>query len=102
MPQPAGRRPVLLLTRDAAYEYLNKFVVVEITTTIRDIAVEVRLGRAEGLATKSVANFDNIRTIAKSALVKRIGRLAPNRWIEAKRALGHALGWTELMESPES
>ena len=50
LPKPAGRRPVLLLTRDDAYSYLNKFVAAEITTTIRDIPVEVPLGRREGWA----------------------------------------------------
>ena len=52
LPLPAGRRPVLLLNRDSAYVYLNKFVVVEITSTVRNIAVEVPLGRAEGLSAR--------------------------------------------------
>ena len=97
LPQPAGRRPVLLLSRDAAYRYLNKFVAVEITSTIRHIAMEVPLGKAEGLSKPCVANCDNIRTVARSALVKRIGQLGPTRREEAKRALGHSLGWDELI-----
>jgi mRNA-degrading endonuclease toxin of MazEF toxin-antitoxin module len=98
LPGPAGRRPVLLLSRDAAYGYLNKFVVAEITTTIRGIAEEVPLGRREGLAKPCVANFDNLRTAPRSALVKKAGDLAPRRRLEAKRALGHALAWEELIE----
>ena len=98
LPAPAGRRPVLLLTRDSGYEYLNKFVVVEITTTMRGIAEEVRLSRTEGLHKPCVANFDNLRTIPCSALVKKAGALAPERHVEVKRALGHALAWTELVE----
>src|SRR5437868_1404828 len=88
LPKPAGRRPVLLLSRDAAYSYLNKFVVVEITSTIRNIAVEVPLGRAEGLVRTCVANCDNIRTVSRSALMERIGKIAPRRHVELKRALG--------------
>ncbi len=42
LPKPAGRRPVLLISRNGAYEYLNKFIVAEITTTVRSIPVEVR------------------------------------------------------------
>jgi mRNA interferase MazF len=99
LPQPAGRRPVLLLSRDSAYTYLNKFLAVEITSTIRNIAVEVPMGRAEGLSKKCVANFDNIRTVARAALVERIGRVTPRREAELKRALGHALGWDELIEA---
>lgn len=40
LPQPAGRRPVLLLSRDSAYEYLNKFVTVEITSTVRRLPLK--------------------------------------------------------------
>jgi mRNA-degrading endonuclease toxin of MazEF toxin-antitoxin module len=97
LPQPAGRRPVLLLSRDAAYEYLNKFIAVEVTTTIRHIAMEVPLGKAEGLSKPCVVNCDNIRTITRSALVKRIGQLGPAKRDAAKRALGHSLGWYELI-----
>jgi mRNA interferase MazF len=99
LPKPAGRRPVLLLSRNEAYSYLNKFVVVEVTSTIRRIAVEVLLGRAEGLPTRCVANCDNIRTVPRSALTKRIGQLAPGRRSEVKRALGHALAWDELIDA---
>jgi mRNA-degrading endonuclease toxin of MazEF toxin-antitoxin module len=98
LPQPAGLRPVLLLTRNGAYEYLNKFIIAEITSTIRDIAVEVRLGPAEGLTAECVANCDNLRTVAKASLTKRAGSLDRPRWIEVKRAIGAALGWRELSD----
>jgi mRNA interferase MazF len=98
LPQPAGRRPVLLLTRNSAYEYLNKLIVAEITSTIRDIAVEVRLGPAEGLPSECVANCDKLRTVAKVSLTTRAGSLDRGRWIDAKRAVGAALGWPELTD----
>ena len=96
LPLPVGRRPVLLLSRNPAYAYLNKVLVAEITTTIRGIPQEVALGRGEGLPAASVANLDNLHTIAKKQLSKRIGLLRPVREVEVKRALGHALGWHEL------
>ena len=99
LPRPAGRRPVLLLTRSSAYDYLNKVVAIEITSTIRNIAVEVPLGRSEGLPKRSVANCDNIRTISRSALVKRIGHLSASRVAELKRAVGHAFAWDELIDA---
>lgn len=96
LPPPIGRRPVLLLTRTAAYAYLNKFIVAEVTTTIRGIAQEVKLGRSEGLKADSVANLDNIHVIPKSVIGAQIGELAPDRDLEVKRALGYVLGWPEL------
>ena len=99
LPQPAGRRPVLLLSRDSAYLYLRKFLAVEITSNIRNIVEEVPLGRPEGLPRPCVANCDNIRTVAREALEKRIGRLAPGRAAELKRAVGHALSWNESIDA---
>src|ERR1700731_3593441 len=95
----AGRRPVLLLSRDSAYTYLNKFAVVEITSTIRNIAVEVPLGRAEGMPSRCVANFDNLRTVSRVALQRRAGSVSPKRHAEIKRALGRALAWDELTDA---
>lgn len=96
MPEPVGRRPVLLLSRNAAYAYLSRFIVAEITSAVRDIPVELKLGRAEGLKRRSVANFDNVHVVPRSRLTSRIGRLAPGRIPEVKRALGYSLGWEEL------
>ena len=96
LPAPAGRRPVLLLTRPRGYAYLSRILVAEVTTTVRGIAQEVSLGSPEGLPRGCVANFDNTQAIPRRWLAKRIGRLSPERVVEAKRALGHALAWHEL------
>jgi mRNA interferase MazF len=96
--EPAGRRPVLLLSRNDAYGYLSKFVAAEITSTIRQIASEVPLGEEEGLLKVCVANCDNLRMVPRLSLTRRAGELAPERWIEVKRAVGAALGWRELTD----
>jgi mRNA interferase MazF len=96
LPAPIGRRPVLLLTRTPAYNYLNKVIVAEVTTTVRGIAQEVPLGEAEGLRFDSVANLDNVHVIARSLIGTRLGELPHPRHREVKRALGHVLGWSEL------
>lgn len=93
---PAGRRPVLLLSRQSAYAYLNKFIAAEVNTRIRGLPVEVRLGSVEGLKQDCVANCDNLRTVSRSALVQRIGELSPRRYSEVKRAVAHALDWPEF------
>ncbi len=98
LPRPAGRRPVLLLTRNSGYPYLTKFIAVEITSTVRDIASEIRLGPDEGLPRECVANCDSLRMVPKTSLAARAGRLDPERWIEVKHALGAALGWRELTD----
>ena len=99
LPKPAGRRPVLLLSRDDAYTFLNKFVAAEITTTIRQIPIEVPVGKCEGLPKRCVVNCDNLRTIAKQNLIERISQLPPRRIAEVKRAVGYALGWEGVIEA---
>ena len=96
LPAPIGRRPVVLLTRTPAYEYLNRVIVAEVTTTIRGIPQEVPLGRAEGMRQRCVANLDNVHVVLASAVRERAGALAPKRHREIKRALGYALDWAEL------
>lgn len=101
LPKPAGRRPVLLLSRNDAYGLLNKFVAAEITATIRHIPIEVPLGKAEGMPKPCVVNCDNLRTISKAHLVERIARIPSRRISEVKRAVGYALAWEELIEAEE-
>ena len=96
LPAPIGRRPVLLLTRASAYAYLHKVIVAEVTTTIRDIPVEVAISAREGLSRPSVVNFDNIHVVPTALLGERIGQLSPQRRREVKRAVGYALNWPEL------
>ncbi|MBA3454177.1 MAG: type II toxin-antitoxin system PemK/MazF family toxin [Deltaproteobacteria bacterium] len=96
LPEPVGRRPVLLLSRSGSYAYLRSVLAVEITTKIRAIPQEVVLGPREGLPRRCVANFDNLRAVPVSALFEHIGRVSRTQVAEIKHALGYALGWIEL------
>ena len=96
LPEPVGRRPVLLLTRTPAYEYLAKVIVAEITTTVRGIPQEVPLGRREGLGRPSMANLDNLHVIPTARIGELLGTLVPARHTEVKRAVGYAFDWPEL------
>ncbi|HLE81962.1 MAG TPA: type II toxin-antitoxin system PemK/MazF family toxin, partial [Dehalococcoidia bacterium] len=72
---PVGRRPVLLLSRDEAYAVRSLVIVAPVTTRIRGIRSEVRLGPEEGIPKASVANLDTITTIARSSLTERLAVL---------------------------
>ena len=98
LPEPVGRRPVLLLSCNDAYNYLSKFIAVEITSTVRGIASEAVVGEVEGMPKICVANCDSLRMVPRSSLTRLAGQLAPGRWAEAKRAMGAALGWRELID----
>jgi len=96
LPEPVGRRPVLLLSRAGSYSYLRSIIAVEITTKVRVIPQEVVLGRREGLPRRCVANFDNVRSVPVSLLSERVGGISIARIVEVKQALGYAHGWIEL------
>ncbi|MBI2917659.1 MAG: type II toxin-antitoxin system PemK/MazF family toxin [Chloroflexi bacterium] len=92
---PSGRRPVLLLSRDDAYAVRSLIMVTQVTTRIRDIPAEVRLGREDGLSRPSVANLDTIITINKNRLDTRIGMLDPKKLEAVDAAIHYALGMEE-------
>ena len=54
LPAPAGRRPVLLLSRDSAYLVRSGVLVAPLTGTIRDTPVEVPVGAVAALETAPV------------------------------------------------
>lgn len=90
---PAGRRPVCVLTRDAAIEVLAAVTCAPITRTVRGIRSEVEVGSAEGLPARSVINCDNVVTVPKSLLDQSaVGRLAPDKRAALDGALRYALG----------
>jgi mRNA interferase MazF len=91
LPEPAGLRPVVVLTRDAAIPVLSRVVVVEVTRSVHGSRTEVELGPEEGLRHDCATSCDNINTVPKSVLRKRIGDLGPVKLAELARAVRIAL-----------
>jgi len=91
LPLPVGKRPVLLLSRDAAYQVRTSITVAAITRTIRRIPVEVPLDVEDGMPEKCVVNLDDIMTIPKSLLGERITTLPRNKMALVDKAISFAL-----------
>ena len=89
--QPAGRRPVVLLSRDRAYRSRTSVTVAPITRTVRRIPVEVPLTRADGMPADCVVNLDDIHTVPKTNVLNRITELSPERMDEIALAIAYAL-----------
>lgn len=81
------RRPVMVVTRSEAVPVLSSIVVAPVTSTVRGIPTELRLGRAEGLREPCAASFDNLRPLPRALLVERVGRISADRRRELCRAL---------------
>lgn len=91
LPQPIGRRPVLLLSRDAAYSVRTSVTVAIITRTIRNIPTEVLLEQEDEMPAKCVVNLDDILTIPKSRLTERITTLSSGKMSAVAKAIVFAL-----------
>ena len=90
-PNPIGKRPVVLLSRDEAYHVRNAVTVAQITTTVRNIPVEVVLDKKDGLPQLCAVNVDTITTIRKSILTQRICALKAEKMHAINRAIKFAL-----------
>ena len=91
MAAPVGRRPVLLISRNAAYAVRESVTVGTITRRIRRLPTEVRVGRAEGLPEESVVNLDDIATIPKAQLLNYAGELSNDKLAAVDSAIKFAL-----------
>ena len=91
LPPPIGRRPVLLLSRNAAYRVRRSVTVAVITRTIRDIPVEVPLDESDGMRARCVVNLDDILTIPTGLLEDYITILSREKVLQVNRAVHFAL-----------
>ena len=79
-PPEIGRRPVVVLSRDAAIPRLRRVLVAPCTTTIRGLGSEVLLEPGEDpIPQRSAVNLDSIESVSIAVLVDRIGRLSDER-----------------------
>ncbi len=88
----AGRRPFLVLTRQAAIPVLNALLSVPATRTIRQIPTEVVLDAGDGMPEACALSLDNVTLVPKELFRTRITRLSAERMSEVCRALAHASG----------
>jgi mRNA interferase MazF len=83
-----GRRPVVVLSRDAAIPRLRRALIAPCTTTIRGLASEVVLEPgADPVPRRSAANLDSVESVSIAVLVERLGRLSDERMRELCAAL---------------
>jgi mRNA interferase MazF len=94
--EPDKRRPVLILTRNSAIQFLTSLTVAPITTTIRAIPTEVVLGQADGLFADCAVNLDNIQTVQRAKLGDFITHLSMHRMKAIRKAVEFALGFDAI------
>jgi mRNA interferase MazF len=87
-----GRRPVVVLSRDAAIPRLRRALIGPCTTTVRGIPSEVLLDPTEDpIPRASVVNLDSVESVSIGTLVERLGRLGDDRMRQICDALAVAV-----------
>jgi len=89
---PDKKRPVVVLTRNTAIDYLSTVTVAPITTTIRGVPSEVLLTEEDGMKVPCVVNLHNPVTVVQDKLGKRVAQLSSLRMHEICAALRFSLG----------
>ena len=89
-------RPVLILTRELVRPHLTRVTVAPITSTVRGLSTEVRVGPENGLEHPCVISCDNVATIPTASLGRQIGRLMPEQEPALTAALHAAFDLDDL------
>jgi len=90
---PDKKRPIVILTRNTALDFLGEVTVAPVTSTIRDIPSEVLLGREDGMPRECAVNLDHIQTVSKGRVGSLITTLRTDKMQEIRNSLLFALGF---------
>ena len=92
---PDKRRPVLVLTRNSALEFLSEVTIAPVTSTVREIPSEVVLSAADGVPRPCAVNLDHIQTVPHARVGGLIATLSESRMADVRTAANFALGFGE-------
>ncbi len=94
-PPEIGRRPVVVVSRDAAIPRLRRALVAPCTTTVRGLASEVILEPGDDpIPRRCAVNLDSLESVSIAVLVERLGRLSDERMRQVCTALEVAVDCT--------
>lgn len=80
-------RPALVLTRKVARAAMTKVTIAPITTTVKGLSSEVRVGPGNGLDHDCVVALDNVITVPVNLLGRAVGYLSAEQESELARAV---------------
>ncbi|MBD3288226.1 type II toxin-antitoxin system PemK/MazF family toxin [candidate division KSB1 bacterium] len=90
---PDNKRPVVILTRSSALNFLGEVTLAPITSTVRDIPMEVILDQKDGMKNISAVNLDHVQTVSKNKVGELILKLSESKIEQIKSALLFASGF---------
>lgn len=91
-PPGDGRRPFLVVTRDAVIPHVNAVLAIPASRTIRGHGSEILLDADDGMPAECALNADRLTLVAHERFEERICTLSPRRMREVCRAIAIATG----------
>jgi len=93
-------RPALVIQNDIGNHYSPLTIVAAITSTVSPVPfpveVVIEASGANGLAIRSAIRLDQIRTVDRQRLIKRLGVIDPGTLAKVNRAIQISLGLMEM------
>lgn len=90
--RPDRIRPVVVLTRQSSIPHLSSITVAPITSSVRDIASQVKLNESDGMKGPCAVDLHHVLSVPKSQAGRRVASLSPERLQQIGEALDFALG----------
>lgn len=84
-----GIRPVLVIQNDKGNRFSPTIVIIPITSSLtkKHIPAHVKLNSTKGLDTNSIALVEQIRTLDKVRLIRKIASISKNDLKKVKEAI---------------
>ena len=90
-------RPALVLQNDIGNRYAGTTIVAAITARVKDLPtlVDVAPSRENGLRRPCAVNLSHLRTISRSRLIARVGRIDNSYLSEIEQSTMISLGFRQ-------
>lgn len=89
--RPDKKRPIVILTRSSALEFLGEVTVAPITSTIRNIPSEVPLSSEDGMERDCAVNLDHVQTVSRGKIGALLTTLSEKRMLQVREAIHFSL-----------
>ena len=102
--EQGGKRPVLIIQNDLGNRFSPTVIVLPLTskTGKHPLRTHVPISPPQGGISKpSIILCEQVRTIEKSRLKKRLGKIPPEKMALVELALGAAVGQETIREETE-
>ncbi len=94
--EQGGTRPALILQNNIGNQYGSTTIVAAMTTNLREMPVHVLLDKKDGVEKNCMLMLEQIHTIDKKRLVKKLGQINEQKFSEIFNAVMYSLGFNNL------